>query len=168
MVVLAGLGRGGVCRCSVFESGVEGNEGEGRDGEEEERIGSLVLRRHPLRLQCHCSSSGDRNAFPGAQTAQNARTCSTRPRPPPPPPRRSHSPARTMDVRHSHGTDVFVVRSCYEDDAADLIALGGAHSVEVLLLVSPPPPAMLIPQPVLAPSRNTHARQLQASTLAPA
>lgn len=71
--MLAGLGRGGVCRCSVFEGGVEGNEGEGRDGEEEERIGSLVLRRHPLRLQCHCSSSGDRDAFPGAQTAQNAR-----------------------------------------------------------------------------------------------
>ncbi|CDO70585.1 hypothetical protein BN946_scf184636.g18 [Trametes cinnabarina] len=39
-----------------------------------------------------------------------------------------------MDVRHSHGTDVFVVRACYEDDAADLIAIGGAHSVEVLLL----------------------------------
>ncbi|TFK93162.1 hypothetical protein K466DRAFT_581249 [Polyporus arcularius HHB13444] len=39
-----------------------------------------------------------------------------------------------MDVRHSHGTEVFVVRACYEDDAADLIAVGGAHSVEVLLL----------------------------------
>ncbi|PIL23681.1 hypothetical protein GSI_13430 [Ganoderma sinense ZZ0214-1] len=39
-----------------------------------------------------------------------------------------------MDVRHSHGTEVHVVRACYEDDAADLIAVGGAHSVEVLLL----------------------------------
>ncbi|KAL1947489.1 hypothetical protein VTO73DRAFT_13213 [Trametes versicolor] len=39
-----------------------------------------------------------------------------------------------MDVRHSHGTEVFAVRACYEDDAADLIAVGGAHSVEVLLL----------------------------------
>ncbi|KAI0747773.1 hypothetical protein C8Q80DRAFT_1168378 [Daedaleopsis nitida] len=39
-----------------------------------------------------------------------------------------------MDVRHSHGTDVYVVRACYEDDAADLIAVAGAHSVEVLLL----------------------------------
>ncbi|KAI0362809.1 hypothetical protein OH77DRAFT_1500401 [Trametes cingulata] len=39
-----------------------------------------------------------------------------------------------MDVRYSHGTEVHVVRACYEDDAADLIAVGGAHSVEVLLL----------------------------------
>ncbi|KAI0822683.1 WD40-repeat-containing domain protein [Trametes gibbosa] len=39
-----------------------------------------------------------------------------------------------MDVRHSHGTEVHVVRACYEDDAADLIAVGGAHSVEILLL----------------------------------
>ena len=44
-----------------------------------------------------------------------------------------------MDVRYSHGTEVYVVRACYEDDAADLIAIGGAHSVEVLLLVSLPP-----------------------------
>nr|VWO99074.1 N/A [Ganoderma boninense] len=39
-----------------------------------------------------------------------------------------------MDVRHSHGTEVHVVRACHEDDAADLIAVGGAHSVEILLL----------------------------------
>ncbi|OCH95227.1 hypothetical protein OBBRIDRAFT_720874 [Obba rivulosa] len=38
-----------------------------------------------------------------------------------------------MDVRHTHTTDVFAVRACYNDDAADLIAIGGAHSVEVLL-----------------------------------
>ncbi|KAH9951421.1 WD40-repeat-containing domain protein [Amylocystis lapponica] len=37
-----------------------------------------------------------------------------------------------MDVRHSHGTDVYVVRTCYHDDGADLVAIGGAHSVEVL------------------------------------
>ena len=47
--------------------------------------------------------------------------------------------ALPMDVRYSHGTEVYVVRACYEDDAADLIAIGGAHSVEVLLLVSLPP-----------------------------
>ncbi|KAI0670712.1 WD40-repeat-containing domain protein [Trametes maxima] len=39
-----------------------------------------------------------------------------------------------MDVRYSHGTEVYAVRACYEDDATDLIAIGGAHSVEVLLL----------------------------------
>ncbi|EMD34509.1 hypothetical protein CERSUDRAFT_159048 [Gelatoporia subvermispora B] len=38
-----------------------------------------------------------------------------------------------MDVRHNHNSDVFCVRACYHDDAADLVAIGGAHSVEVLL-----------------------------------
>lgn len=41
-----------------------------------------------------------------------------------------------MDVRHNHGTDVFVVRACHHDDGADLLALGGTHSVQVLLTVS--------------------------------
>lgn len=41
-----------------------------------------------------------------------------------------------MDVRYSHPTDIFVLRACYYDDAADLIAVGGDHSVEVLLTVS--------------------------------
>ena len=58
-----------------------------------------------------------------------------------------------MDVRHSHGTEVFVVRACYEDDAADLVAIGGAHSVEVILLVCLPalpsaPSTQLQPCPV--------------------
>ena len=63
-----------------------------------------------------------------------------------------------MDVRHSHGTEVYVVRACYEDDAADLIAVGGAHSVEVLLLVSAPHPPPLIQFPHLAPSQSPPAR----------
>ncbi|KIJ69548.1 hypothetical protein HYDPIDRAFT_172915 [Hydnomerulius pinastri MD-312] len=33
--------------------------------------------------------------------------------------------------RLDHGSDVFVVRSCYNEDGADLLALGGEHSVEV-------------------------------------
>lgn len=41
-----------------------------------------------------------------------------------------------MDICHSHPTDVFVVRACYHDDATDLVAIGGDHSVEVLLIVS--------------------------------
>lgn len=41
-----------------------------------------------------------------------------------------------MDIRYSHPTDVFVVRACYYDDATDLVAIGGDHSVEVLLIVS--------------------------------
>lgn len=43
-----------------------------------------------------------------------------------------------MDVRHNHGTEVFVVRACYHDDGADLVAIGGEHSVQVLLTVIVP------------------------------
>ncbi|KAI0811099.1 hypothetical protein BC629DRAFT_1589844 [Irpex lacteus] len=37
-----------------------------------------------------------------------------------------------MDLRHNHGSDVQVVRANH-DDASDLVALGGIHSVQVLL-----------------------------------
>ena len=40
-----------------------------------------------------------------------------------------------MDLRHDHGADVHVVRANH-DDATDLVAIGGAHSVQVLLIVS--------------------------------
>ncbi|KIP02652.1 hypothetical protein PHLGIDRAFT_26486 [Phlebiopsis gigantea 11061_1 CR5-6] len=40
-----------------------------------------------------------------------------------------------MDIRHDHGADVHVVRANH-DDAADLVAIGGAHSVQVLLTTS--------------------------------
>lgn len=40
-----------------------------------------------------------------------------------------------MDIRYRHGTDIFVLRACMNDDALDLIAFGGEHSVEVLLVV---------------------------------
>lgn len=39
-----------------------------------------------------------------------------------------------MDIRYRHGTDIFVLRACMNDDALDLIAFGGEHSVEVLLV----------------------------------
>lgn len=42
-----------------------------------------------------------------------------------------------MDIRHDHGSEVQVVRANY-DDAADLVAVGGMHSVQVLLTVSGP------------------------------
>ncbi len=71
---------------------------------------------------------------------------------------RAHSGLRSpaMDVRHSHGTEVFAVRACYEDDAADLIALGGAHSVEVLLLVSGARAPVPAHSSSLARPRQTH------------
>ncbi|KAI0693890.1 hypothetical protein BC835DRAFT_1275310 [Cytidiella melzeri] len=37
-----------------------------------------------------------------------------------------------MDIRHSHGSDIQVVRANH-DDASDLVAIGGMHSVQVLL-----------------------------------
>lgn len=37
-----------------------------------------------------------------------------------------------MDVRYQHGSVVHVVRACYNDDAIDLVALGGENVVEVL------------------------------------
>lgn len=40
------------------------------------------------------------------------------------------------DVRYSHGTEVYAVRACYEEDGVDLLAVGGAHTVEVLVVVS--------------------------------
>lgn len=45
-------------------------------------------------------------------------------------------PAAPMDVRHAHDTDIYAVRACPHEDGADLVAIGGAHSVEVLLVVS--------------------------------
>lgn len=41
-----------------------------------------------------------------------------------------------MDIRFDHGSDVQVVRANV-DDAPDLLAVGGTHSVQVLLTVSP-------------------------------
>lgn len=42
----------------------------------------------------------------------------------------------TSVVRIDHGSDVYVVRSCYHDDGHDLLAFGGEHSVEVYQIVS--------------------------------
>jgi hypothetical protein len=41
----------------------------------------------------------------------------------------------TMTHRYDHGSVVYVVRACYNDDAADLVAIGGEHSVDVLQIV---------------------------------
>lgn len=38
-------------------------------------------------------------------------------------------------VRINNGSDVFVVRACYNDDGADLLAVAGEHSVEVFRVV---------------------------------
>ncbi|OBZ75753.1 Nucleoporin Nup37 [Grifola frondosa] len=40
------------------------------------------------------------------------------------------------EFRHSHGSEIYALRACYGDDAEDLVAIGGAHSVEVLLITS--------------------------------
>jgi len=37
--------------------------------------------------------------------------------------------------RYDHGSLVHVVCACYNDDAADVLAIGGEHSVDVLQIV---------------------------------
>ncbi|TFK72577.1 hypothetical protein BDN72DRAFT_815901 [Pluteus cervinus] len=39
-----------------------------------------------------------------------------------------------MDIQHQHGTDIYVLRACLNDDALGLVAIGGEHSVEVILI----------------------------------
>lgn len=41
---------------------------------------------------------------------------------------------KDMDIRHEHGADVQVVRSS-PDYAGDMVAIGGMHTVQVLLAV---------------------------------
>lgn len=41
-----------------------------------------------------------------------------------------------MDIRYNHPTLIHVLRACTNDDATDLLAIGGEHSVDVLLVVS--------------------------------
>ncbi|TFK26364.1 hypothetical protein FA15DRAFT_667446 [Coprinopsis marcescibilis] len=39
-----------------------------------------------------------------------------------------------MDLRYTHPTQIYALRPCHNDDARDLVAIGGQHSVQVLLL----------------------------------
>jgi hypothetical protein len=41
-----------------------------------------------------------------------------------------------MTQRYDHGSLVLAVRACSNDDATDLIAIAGEHSVDVLQVVS--------------------------------
>lgn len=40
-----------------------------------------------------------------------------------------------MDINYNHHTTIFVLAACQIDDAADLVAIGGEHSVEILRVV---------------------------------
>ncbi|KZT36990.1 hypothetical protein SISSUDRAFT_988324 [Sistotremastrum suecicum HHB10207 ss-3] len=37
-----------------------------------------------------------------------------------------------MDITHNHGSRIFVVRACLNDDALDLVAIGGIQAVQVI------------------------------------
>lgn len=172
IVVLARLSRGGIGDGSVLEGCVESSEGEGRDAEEDERIRKLVV------WCCHRNRKERRRLFgPVALSLPFLTTPNTLLHP------RARARSRVlllssalsscfsakMDVRHSHGTEVFAVRACYEDDAADLIAVGGAHSVEVLLLVSGGrAPARADSSSLALPRQKHPAKRSQTSTLDPA
>lgn len=56
-------------------------------------------------------------------------------------------------VEYEHGSDIGVLRACQYPDGANLIALGGRHSVEVIQVVS------------LFSSRNESAKKHIASSL---
>lgn len=47
----------------------------------------------------------------------------------------TNSTERKMEITYQHGTEVYVVRASCNDDATDLVAIGGEHSVEVLQVV---------------------------------
>lgn len=40
-----------------------------------------------------------------------------------------------MDLKYSHGTEISLVRACYNEDAVDLVAIAGKYCVEVLQCV---------------------------------
>ncbi|KZT03433.1 uncharacterized protein LAESUDRAFT_704750 [Laetiporus sulphureus 93-53] len=40
------------------------------------------------------------------------------------------------DMSHTHSSEVHAVRACYFEDGVDLIAIGGTHTVEVLLITA--------------------------------
>lgn len=42
--------------------------------------------------------------------------------------------ALSMDINFPHPTQIFSLRACRNDDAVDLLAIGGEHSVDVLLV----------------------------------
>ena len=54
------------------------------------------------------------------------------------------------DIRYNHGSDIHVVRA-NKDDATDLLAIGGTHSVQVLQFVRAP--ALTVSRRVLISSR---------------
>ncbi|RDB24026.1 Nucleoporin Nup37 [Hypsizygus marmoreus] len=39
-----------------------------------------------------------------------------------------------MDLQYNHGAQVYVLRACYNDDATDLLAVAGDHSLDVLIV----------------------------------
>jgi hypothetical protein len=60
----------------------------------------------------------------------------------------------SMDINFSHPTQIFSLRACRNDDAVDLLAVGGEHSVDVLLVVRALNVSPLYP---LIPPSPTHS-----------
>lgn len=64
-------------------------------------------------------------------------------------------------IRIDHGSNVYVVRSCYHEDGHDLVAFGGEHSVEVYQIVSEIPcfstpyhSTLIIPESNICPASS--------------
>lgn len=41
-----------------------------------------------------------------------------------------------MDLTFDHPSDIFALRPCHNDDATDLVAVGGEQTVQVIQVVS--------------------------------
>jgi len=50
--------------------------------------------------------------------------------------RSSSHPRTSMDIRYNHGSLIHCLRASHSQDALDLLAVGGEHSVAVLQVVS--------------------------------
>lgn len=61
---------------------------------------------------------------------------------------------------YNHQTVIYVLSACKNDDAGDLIAIGGEHSVQVLLVVS----TMIVETSIVL---NRYRKKLAASRWPP-
>ena len=145
------LGRG--IRClTVLQDCPKHAVGRDRDGEEQERVGIVALAGSSCHRRRGRTQTGVIALSPSAiKTPAGRRSVQASTRGPPSavlPPwfvNLSSVPSYTlclpsshktiaMDLRHNHGSEIQVVRANH-DEAVDLVAIGGIHSVQVLLTV---------------------------------
>lgn len=120
------LFRGGICLLAVLKNSPEDTVGRDGDGKKQEWVRILVLRgSHMFQVRARLNRKQTSTpSWPDAHGSTASATTTNAKMPPP-------------DIRHSHGSDIQVV-CANKDDAPDLIAIGGMHSVQVLQFVRVP------------------------------